>query len=120
MAHTFDIADDNILYATITGVFADEEMQVYMSELAEILEGVPEGEQLKSFTDTTQLERVNPSLRRSIGEFMDNPKFGKTAVLGNSRVVKVMIDFAMTARGKHYMRYFTDRDEAMAWLQEDS
>ena len=71
---------------------------------------------LRSFIDTTGLGRVNPTLRRSVGDFLENKKFGETAVVGNSRVVKVMIDFALKASGRHHMKYFTDRDEAMTWL----
>jgi predicted metal-dependent peptidase len=119
MAYTLAFENNNLLHVTITGEFTEEELQAYMGEISDILDTIPAGEMLKSFIDTTQLGRVNPNLRRSVGNFMDNPKFGKTAVLGNSRLVKVMIDFALKASGRHHMHYFTDRKEAMAWLQTD-
>ena len=53
---------------------------------------------------------------RSVGGFLDEPRFGETAVLVSSRVVKVMIDFVLKASGRHHMKYFTDRAEAEAWL----
>ena len=120
MAYTLHTDNDGILQVTITGDFTEEELKSYMNDLSGILADVPDGKRIKSFMDTTKLGRVNPNLRRTVGDFMDNPKLGETAVLGNSRIVKVMIDFVLKASGRHHMKYFTDRDEAMAWLKENN
>ena len=120
MAYTLNQGDDSILQVTISGEFTEEELEKYMQDLDEILAEVPDNERLKSFIDTTDLGRVNPNLRRTVGDFLDNPKLGDTAVLGSSRVVKVMIDFVLKASGRHHMKYFTDRDKAMNWLKENN
>ncbi|MBE2222191.1 MAG: STAS/SEC14 domain-containing protein [Anaerolineae bacterium] len=119
MAYTLHTGDDGILQVSISGEFTEEELQSYMKDLETVLADIPDGEKLKTFIDTTDLGRVNPNLRRSVGDFMENPKLGKTAVLGNSRIVKVMIDFALKASGTHHMKYYTSRDEATAWLHTD-
>jgi hypothetical protein len=116
MAHTLEKGQDGILYVTISGEFTEEELHAYILDLNAQLEPLGEGERLLSFIDTTELGQVNPNLRRTVGDVMDDPRLGKTAVLGNSRVVKVMIDFVLRASGRSHMRYFTDRDEALAWL----
>lgn len=117
MAYTLHKDDNDILQVKISGDFTEDELSTYMADLSNILNDVLDDKKIKSFIDTTELNRVNPNLRRSVGDFMENPKLGDTAVLGNSRVVKVMIDFALKASGRHHMRYFTDRKEAMTWLQ---
>ncbi len=116
MSYTLHKDDNGILQVVISGEFTEEELKNYMDDISEIVAEIPANERLKSFIDTTQLGRVNPNLRRSVGDFLDNPKFGETAVLGNSRVVKVMIDFVLKASGRHHMKYFTDRPEAETWL----
>jgi hypothetical protein len=120
MAYTLHVDDEGILQVSITGDFTQEELNLYMQDLTGILDGIPEGERIKSFIDTTELGRVNPNLRRTVGDFMDNKKLGITAVLGNSRVVKVMIDFVLKASGRHHMKYFTDQNEATTWLHENN
>jgi hypothetical protein len=116
MAYKLHIDNEGILQVKISEDFTEDELKLYMLEIDGILMDIQDGEKLKTFIDTTDLGRVNPNLRRSVGDFMDTPKFGHTAVLGNSRVVKVMIDFTLKASGRHHMRYFTDREEATAWL----
>jgi hypothetical protein len=116
MAYTLDLGHDGILYVTISGKFTEEELQAYILDINAQLEPLSEEDTLLSFIDTTELERVNPNLRRTVGDIMDDPRLGNTAVLGNNRVVKVMIDFALRASGRSHMRYFTDRDEAISWL----
>ena len=120
MAYTLHKDDGGILQVKISGDFTEDELKTYINDLDNILTDIPDDQRIKSFIDTTELGRVNPNLRRSVGDFMDNQKFGDTVVLGNSRVVKVMIDFVLKASGRHHMKYFTDRNEAMAWLQTNS
>lgn len=116
MAYTLEMGHDNILYVTINGEFTEAELQTYILDLNAYVDPLGEDETLLSFIDTTGLDRVNPNLRRTIGDIMDDPRLGNTAILGNSRVVKVMVDFVLKASGRDHMRYFTDRDEALSWL----
>lgn len=119
MSFTLQRDDTDILQVKISGEFTEEDLKAYMAQIEEILVDVPEDETIKSFIDTTEIGKVNPNLRRSVGNFLDNPKFGNTAVLGNSRVIKVMIDFVLKASGRHHMKYFTKRDEAYDWLEQN-
>lgn len=119
MAFTLQLDDAGILQVKIDGEFTEEDLKTYMTQIDDILKDIPEGTTIQSFIDTTDLGKVNPNLRRSVGDFLDNPKFGKTAVLGNSRVIKVMIDFVLKASGRQHMKYFTERDEADDWLNQN-
>lgn len=119
MAYKLDLGKDGILYATFSGDFTEEQLANYIHDLNEIVEQTPSDEKLKSFIDTTELGRVNPNLRRMAGDLIKDPRLGDTAVLGNSRVVKVMIDFVLKASGRNHMKYFTDRQQALAWLQDN-
>lgn len=116
MSYTINKDDMGILQVVIIGEFTEEELITYMHDISEIMADIPQTEKIKTFIDTTELGRVNPNLRRSVGDFLDDPRFGETAVLGSNRVVKVMIDFVLKASGRHHMKYFTDRAEAEAWL----
>lgn len=119
MAFTLQQDDAGILQVKINDEFTEEDLKAYMAQIDDILADLPEGETLLSFIDTTDLGKVNPNLRRSVGDFLNNPKFGNTAVLGNSRIIKVMIDFVLKASGRQHMKYFTDQDEAYDWLNEN-
>lgn len=119
MAFTLQLDETGILQVKIDGEFTEEDLNAYMAQIDSILEDVPDNETIQSFIDTTDLGKVNPNLRRSVGDFLDNPKFGSTAVLGNSRVIKVMIDFVLKASGRQHMKYFTERDEAYDWLKQN-
>lgn len=116
MAYSLNLGKDGILYVSINGEFTEDQLSNYIQELNEVVSTVPAGQKLKSFIDTTELGRVNPNLRRMTGDFMNDPRLGATAVLGNSRVVKVMIDFVLKASGRDHMNYFTNREEALSWL----
>lgn len=116
MSYTINKDDNDILQVKISGDFTEEELIAYMHDISEIMGDISENEKVKTFIDTIELGRVNPNLRRSVGDFLDDKRFGETAVLGSSRVVKVMIDFVLKASGRHHMKYFTDRDEAESWL----
>lgn len=116
MSYTINKDENGILRVAMSGDFTEEEFLAYMQEIGENINDIPQNEKVKTFIDTTNLNRVNPNLRRSVGDFLDDPRFGHTAVLGNSRVVKVMIDFVLKASGRHHMKYFTDRKEAESWL----
>ena len=117
MAYSLNLDEEGILNVTINGEFTEDQLSSYIHDLNEIVSGVPAGQNLKSFIDTTELGRVNPNLRRMTGDIMDDPRLGATAVLGNSRVVKVMIDFVLKASGRDHMHYFTNRNEALSWLK---
>ena len=118
MAYTLDLDDDGILQVTISGDFTEKELTDYMHDLSEVLADVAKNDKLTSYIDTTNLARVNPNLTRAVDNFLDIQKFRETAVLGNSRIVKVMIDFVLKTNGKNHITYFTDRDEATNWLKE--
>lgn len=120
MSYTINKDDNGTLQVMISGEFTEEELIMYMHDISEIMVDIPQDKKVKSFIDTTQLGRVNPNLRRTVGDFLDDPRFGETAVLGSSRVVKVMIDFVLKASGRHHMKYFTDRAEAETWLFNSS
>ncbi len=116
MAYTLHIDEEGILQVNMTDEFREEDLEAYLADISAILDDVPEGGNIKTFINTLDLDRVNPNLRRSVGDYLENPKFGKTAVLGKSRVVKVMIDFVLKASGRSHMKYFTDQDKANEWL----
>lgn len=120
MSYTINKDDNGILQVVISGDFTEEELITYMHDISEIMADLPEDEKIQTFIDTTELGRVNPNLRRSVGDFLDDQRFGKTAVLGSNRVVKVMIDFVLKASGRQHMKYFTDRNEAETWLLDSN
>ncbi len=119
MAYTLELGTDGIIYALFTGDFTEEQLANYIHDLDELVNQSSADEKVKSFMDTTGLKRVNPNLRRMTGDLIKDPRLGETAVLGNSRVVKVMIDFVLKASGRDHMKYFTDRQEALIWLQDN-
>jgi len=117
MAHSFQMQANGTLYVKVSGSFSEEDLAGYLAELNSYLEPLRMDERLLSFMDATELEHVSPSVRRAVNDFVKDPRFGKTAVLGNNRFIKVLIDFVMRASGRDHMRYFTDRAEALSWLE---
>ncbi len=119
MAHTFELQANGLLYVRVSGSFAETELDDYLTQLRSYLEPLGADDRLCSLMDATELESVSPEVRRAVTDFVRDPRFGKTAVLGTSRFVKVLIDFLMRASGRNHMRYFTDKAQAIAWLESE-
>ncbi|MCB8965680.1 MAG: STAS/SEC14 domain-containing protein [Chloroflexota bacterium] len=116
MAFKFDMHSENVLFIKVTGDFTDADTEAYLQELFAYANSFTETEQLHSLLDATALGKVSPNVRRAVSSSVDDPRFGKTAVLGNSRFVKVLIDFLIKATSRENIRYFTDQDAALDWI----
>lgn len=117
MAHQFQMQDNGILLVTLQGDFTEADLDDYLAQLSSYLEPLGTDERLVSFLDTTELSNVSPNVRRAVTDFVKDPRFGKTAVLGSNRFVKVLIDFLLRASGRDHIHYFTDETAAWEWLK---
>ncbi|MCA9872571.1 MAG: STAS/SEC14 domain-containing protein [Anaerolineales bacterium] len=120
MAHQFQMQDNGILYVKVSGDFTEAELEDYLTQLNAYLAPLSQDERLESFMDATELSNVSPNVRRAVNDFVKDPRFGKTAVYGTNRFVKVLIDFILRASGRTHMRYFTDKDAAWKWLENSN
>ncbi len=118
MAHSFQMQADGILYVKVSGNFTEADLDDYLTKLQTYIQPLSMDERLISLLDATELEQVSPNVRRAVNDFVKDPRFGKTAVLGTNRFVKVLIDFVLRASGRDHMHYFTDKAQALAWLKD--
>lgn len=116
MAFKFDMQPNGLLFIKVTGDFTDADTNAYLQELFAYVENLPESAQLHTLLDATAIGKVSPNVRRAVSGSLDDPRFGKTAVLGNNRFIKVLIDFLIKATSRDNIRYFTDQQSALDWL----
>lgn len=119
MSYQFEMQPDGILYVKVVGDFTDSDVEGYMQGLFSYLENRSITVKLHSLLDASELGKVSPNVRRAVSSSLGDPRFGKTAVWGNNRFVKVLIDFLTKATGRTDMRYFTDKEVAIKWLHEN-
>lgn len=119
MFYNFEMQPNGILQVKVVGDFSDEDTEGYLQELYAYADKLPEGEQLHSLLDATGIGKVSPNVRRAVASSLEDPRFGKTAVWGDNRFVKVLVDFLLKATGRQDMRYFTGKEEAINWLLID-
>lgn len=120
MTHQFHLQNNGVLLVTFKGDFTEAELDDYLTQLKSYIEPLDVDERLISFLDASELTNVSPNVRRAVNDFVKDPRFGKTAVYGTNRFVKVLIDFILKASGRDHIRYFTDRDSAWNWLDSNN
>ncbi|MBP6471053.1 MAG: STAS/SEC14 domain-containing protein [Chloroflexi bacterium] len=120
MAHLFEMQDNGILHITVSGDFNEDDLDDYLTQLRSYIDPLAEDDRLLSFLDASTVGHVSPQVRRAVGDFVKDPRFGNTAVYGTNRFVKVLIDFVLRASGRDHVRYFTNRDEALIWLENNN
>lgn len=69
--------------------------------------------------DLTAMGAVPPAPRRKVVELAKTLPYDRLAMLGKGGVLRMGANIIIRVSGRHRrMRYFSDRDEALAWLQE--
>ena len=121
MAYTTEMREDGIWQITIDGQFNDDEMALFVEEFIEVLESKPEPNSVNLLVDVRNIGKVSPAIRKMLKDLQLGeryPQLGRTAVWGNSRFVKVLIDFILKAASQEDdMQFFNGSDEALAWLE---
>ena len=108
------LGDDNIIYC-ISLKEPDEQHAIAVHEsllkLASMLEG-----KVNVFLDISDTKRPSVKAKRVFSQLIQHEKIGKFAFFGAHPVARVLASFMMGIIGKKDVRFFKEREEAIAWL----
>ena len=110
------LGEDDMLYITPAGNFDETtalEVKEVMLKFFDMVEG-----KVNLLIDLNKAGKHSSQARKIVKEFAEHGKVGKAAVFGLHPVAKVLASFIMGASQKGDMRFFTTKEEALAWLKE--
>jgi hypothetical protein len=118
MAYELHPLAPHILRLEFSGEVTEADTERYRVEVAPYLSQVTPQDPLHFLIYARNVSRVSSKARQFFTELNKDPKFGKLAVLGLNRALKVLAVFMSKASGRHNIRIFDDEAQALAWLQE--
>jgi hypothetical protein len=121
------IDEGRIAVFTLPSVARDA-IDAYFQKLTEVMLALPEGGRLLSLHDFSHRSiMITPYFKMRSDEFNKLAKSynwrSKTAILMSNtiagKIIRLIADAVSANRGDIELRFFKDRDEALAWLRED-
>jgi hypothetical protein len=114
--HRFYLGENNILHITVVGK-QDEKTALAMKEAVSKFVGIIEGK-LNIFVDNNKAGKAAAAARKMFNELMNLKEFGKIAIFGAHPVARVLATFVIGISRKKDVRFFSSKEEAMAWLKK--
>ena len=109
-------SEDNILHATIVGEVDDSAAAGYRDAAMKFI-NMSAGT-INVLGDITKAGKLSPEARKVFRELTEHETTGKVAIFGLHPVARVIASFFMGTTKKKDIRFFSSREEAIAWLKE--
>lgn len=119
MPFKLEFRDDGILQAVFSGFLDTDDMEGYLQEYNQVLDGSAGTEKLHFLVNSDEVTKVSASARKAFVQMLrqTDPRIGFTAMVGGSRYVRVLTSFVLKAVGRDDIRSFESEEEALAWLK---
>lgn len=121
------IGDDNIIYLTIGGNVTDDYMDTYLHwdesvRKAMVTVSSIQKDRVLTLIDVTRLQQFDSKITDNLFDLMKfNKDYAtKTAVYGPNFFVRTALDGLIVMTRRKNMHVFGKRDEALAWLLDDT
>jgi hypothetical protein len=76
--------------------------------------------EIRTLVDMNQAGKSSPEARKIWKDLMDHKNMVKIAFVGVHMVARVIAEFLILFSGSKRSRFFSNREEAMKWLTNDS
>jgi hypothetical protein len=119
MAHEMRMGDDGILRVAFIGDMDREDVEAYIRDLAPFRATATEAKPLTIIVDTSRLGKASSAARKAFIGLANDPRIGRSALIGVNRYVRVLAGFLAKAAGRENYRFFDSEEEAVAWLKND-
>jgi hypothetical protein len=114
--HTFYVKN-GILYVIAVG---DTNEEIALKIKAVVLEIFKSSGKINTFIDMNESGKSTPEARKIWKELSEHENTGKVAFVGLHMVARVIAGFLMKVSGNKKSRFFSNREEALEWLKNDS
>jgi UDP-N-acetylmuramyl pentapeptide synthase len=119
MANNVSLHDDGFIEISVVGNQTEMSVRAMGAQTAHLLQTLADrGRPLLVLDDITHLGRTNIGARQTVAKLAKTLHFDRLAMLGDgSTMMRVGTNLMLSAIGKgNKIRYFDNRDEAIAWL----
>jgi len=109
------VLSDDILFVQGVGDI-DDEMALEIKDTANKFLDMVDGK-LNILMDMDKAGKPSPKARKSYMELSEDERIGKVALYGIHPVAKVLASFVIGVTKKKDVRFFSSKEEALAWLK---
>jgi len=109
------VLSDDILFVQGVGDI-DDEMALEIKDTANKFLDMVDGK-LNILMDMDKAGKPSPKARKSYMELSEDERIGKVALYGIHPVAKVLASFVIGVTKKKEVRFFSSKEEALAWLK---
>lgn len=109
---------DGIIYVLYTPQMTDNDADIYIAELTALVKASKE--KVRVLTDVGPLVEIRSEyLKNCIAQGIKplKPMIEKSAVIGMDTMKRIAARIILTLSGRHDIRLFATREEAMDWLR---
>jgi hypothetical protein len=117
MARGLQMSGDGILQIVQTGDVGREDVEAFLEDFVSFLEAATEEEPLFILADTKRVGKLSVKARKTLVSLSRDSRFGRIAILGSGRYIRVMVSFVNKAVGRDNVRFFDAEDKALTWLK---
>ena len=120
MANKVFINEQDIVECHVIGDQTYESVQTMGSQIETLFSQLSQQHKARlALDDVTQIGQAPPEARNKVVELAKSLPYDRLAMLGSSGVIRFGANLIIRASGRaNRLRYFTDRAQAIAWLQE--
>ena len=119
MNHELNLGEDSILRVAFRGCIEQAAIQAYCRELDPFLAEASADKPLQFIAYAGQEENFSLAARKQLAELSADPRVGKVAVLGATRMNLVLGMFLLKFTQRNNIRFFNHEEDALHWLKTD-
>lgn len=111
------LGEDDMFYLTIVGEIDEEIASGFINAIGEIEKKIEEKKR-NVFIDNNKAGKISSKARKIFHKLDNREASGKVAIFGLHPVARVIASFYMGVSKNKKMRFFSNKEEALAWLKE--
>ena len=120
MAHDLYMGEDGILRIKQQGDFDRTSVEALMKDYTPFIEAATEIAPLNIIFDASETVKLSPASRRTLTEMNKDPRFGKMAIIGASRMIRVFASFISKATNRNNIKLVSSDPEAVQWIKNNA
>lgn len=120
MGYKIELIKHDIIRLELIGNFTAEDTANQLSDIELIYNELDlAGKPTKFLVNAEKVGRISLETRRAFTEGNNNPQVGLSAVVGMNRMLQMVARFITVASGNNNIRFFSDEESALEWLQNN-
>jgi hypothetical protein len=117
MTHELAMGDDGILRLAWIGDVDEADAQAFLKDYAPFVDAATTADPVLLLYKADQTGKVSSAVRKTFGQLNKDPRLGKMAIVGASRVTQVLATFVLKSSGRNNIRFFSSEADGLVWLK---